>query len=55
MLMAIAANEKFKVVSMDIQAAFLQANRLDRIVYVVPPEDVRKEGRYENWLNHYMD
>ena len=30
LLMALAANQNFKVVSMDIRAAFLQAKKLDR-------------------------
>ena len=30
---------------MDIRAAFLQANKLDREVFMKPPEDVRKEGK----------
>ena len=42
MLMAIAANEQFKVVSMDIRAVFLQANKLDREIFMRPPEDIRK-------------
>ena len=45
MLMVIAANEGFKVVSMDIRAAFLQANKLDREVYMRPPEDIKKSGK----------
>ena len=32
LLMAVAANQNFKVVSMDIRAAFLQAKKLDREV-----------------------
>ena len=45
MLVALAANSGFKVVSMDIRAAFLQAKKLDREVYVRPPEDIKKEGK----------
>merc|ERR1712002_463743 len=30
---------------MDIRAAFLQANKLDREVFMKPPEDIRKEGK----------
>ncbi len=41
---AMAANEGFDLRSMDIKAAFLQANELDRDVYVEPPSDVKKEG-----------
>ena len=42
--MALAANQNFKVVSMDIRAAFLQAKKLDREVFVRPPDDIKKEG-----------
>ena len=44
LLIAVAANENFKLRSMDIRADFLQAKELDRDVYLMPPEDVRKEG-----------
>ncbi len=44
LLMALAANQNFKVVSMDIRAAFLQAKTLDREVFVRPPDDIKKEG-----------
>ena len=43
--MPIAANNEFKLVSMDIRAAFLQAKTLDREVYMKPPEDIRKQGK----------
>merc|ERR1712215_241590 len=36
LLMALAANQNFKVVSMDIRAAFLQAKKLDREVDLFP-------------------
>ena len=39
-----AANEGFSLRSMDIKAAFLQANELDRYVYIELPSDVKKEG-----------
>ena len=39
-----AANQDFKLRSIDIRAAFLQARKLDRDVYLVPPKDIRKEG-----------
>ena len=45
LLVALAANQNFKVVSMDIRAAFLQAKKLDREVYVRPPDDIKKEGK----------
>merc|ERR1711921_57812 len=40
-----AANQNFRVVSMDIRAAFLQAKKLDREVFVEPPSDIKKEGK----------
>ena len=30
---------------MDIRAAFLQAKKLDREVFVRPPDDIKKEGK----------
>ena len=45
---AVAANEGFKLRSIDIRAAFLQAKSLDREVYLEPPKDVKKEGKL--WL-----
>merc|ERR1712240_149792 len=44
LLMALSANFDFKIVSMDIRAAFLQAKTLDREVFVRPPDDIGKEG-----------
>ena len=44
LLVALAANQNFKVLSMDIRAAFLQANKLDREVFIRPPDDIKKEG-----------
>merc|ERR1712112_631426 len=45
LLMALSANFSFKMVSMDIRAAFLQAKTLDREVFVRPPKDIEKEGK----------
>jgi hypothetical protein len=45
MFFAVAANEGFKLRSIDIRAAFLQAKILDREVYLEPPKDVKKEGK----------
>ena len=42
--MTLSANFNFKIVSMDIRAAFLQAKTLDREVFVRPPKDQEKEG-----------
>ena len=44
MLMAIAANHKFKVASANIKAAFLQSKVLDRDVFIEPPSDIKKTG-----------
>merc|ERR1711895_43551 len=44
LIMALSANYNFKIVSVDIQAAFLQAKTLDREVFVRPPKDQEKEG-----------
>ena len=41
---AMAANEQFDICSMDITGAFLQADKLDREVFVRPPVDIRKEN-----------
>ena len=44
LLIALAANEGFKLASMDNTAAFLQARTLDRDVYMRPPKDQQVEG-----------
>ena len=41
---AVSANEEFELRSIDISAAFLQAEKLERDVFVDPPKDVKKEG-----------
>merc|ERR1712240_581533 len=45
LLVALAGNQNFRVVSMDIRAAFLQTKKLDREVFVRPPDDIKKEGK----------
>lgn len=42
--LAVAANEKFDLQSIDIRAAFLQSRALDRDVFIEPPKDLKKEG-----------
>ena len=49
MYFAVAANEGFKLMSVDIRAAFLQAKCLDREVYMKSPKDVKKEGKMERF------
>ena len=44
MYFAVAANKGFKLRSIDIRGAFLQAKVLDREVYLEPPKDVKKVG-----------
>ena len=44
MLMAMAANSRFKLASVDIRAAFLQSKVLNRDVFVEPPSDIKKPG-----------
>ena len=39
---AVAANEQFKVCSVDITGAFLQADKIDREVFIRPPTDIKK-------------
>ena len=43
-LLALAANNRFKLASVDIRAAFLQSRTLDRDVFMEPPPDICKEG-----------
>ena len=40
----VAANEGFKLRSVDIRAAFLHAKCLEREIFLMPPKDVKKEG-----------
>ena len=54
---AIAANMEFKICSVDITGAFLQADKLDRSVFVRPPLDIRKKNGqqfYGGLISHYM-
>ena len=43
-VLAIAANEKWKGECLDVSAAFLQGATLERDVYVLPPLEERREG-----------
>ena len=44
LLMAVAANFKFKLASVNIPAAFLQSRTFDRDVFVKLPPDIKKQG-----------
>ena len=46
--LAIAANEKFDIISGDIKSAFLQGRSLPREVFVVPPVEAKEKGKL--WL-----
>ena len=41
---AISANEKWKITSIDVTSAFLQGEKLDRELFVVPPEEANADG-----------
>merc|ERR1712126_608784 len=55
--MALAANQNFKVESMEIRTVFLQAKKLDKEVFVRPPDDIKKEGKIWKLLKplHRLD
>ena len=42
--MAVAANNGFKLASVDIRVAFVQSRPLDRDVFMKPLPDIRNEG-----------
>jgi hypothetical protein len=48
LVLAIAANESFDIVSADVKSAFLLGRWLERNVYVFPPAEANEEGNL--WL-----
>ena len=44
LFLAICANERFQLKSLDVTSAFLQGQPLEREVFVSPPAEARKEG-----------
>ena len=46
--LAIAASNKWALKSTDIKSAFLQSDRLDRDVYIMPPKEANCQGKV--WL-----
>ena len=42
---SVAANEKWRVRTMDVSAAFLQGRRINRVVHVEPPKEFKTAGR----------
>ena len=45
LFLAICANESLKMKSLDVTSAFLQGEKLERDVYVIPPKEVRQPGK----------
>ena len=45
LLIAVSANNCFKLVLVEICANFMQAEVLEREVFVLPPDDLRKQGK----------
>ena len=43
-VIAIAANENWDLQTIDIKAAFLQGNNVDRDIFVTPPKEMKEEG-----------
>ena len=41
---AISANEKWKITSIDVTSAFLHGEKLDRELFVVPPQEANADG-----------
>ena len=48
LVLAIAANEGFDLISADIKSAFLQGKSLSRKVFVIPPPEAKQDGKL--WL-----
>ena len=44
LMFTVAACRKWEVKSLDVTSAFLQADELDREIYVKPPTDIRRKG-----------
>ena len=45
LFLAMSANEDFKLKSLDVTSAFLQGEKLERNVFVIPPPEARKPGK----------
>ena len=45
-VLAIAANQQWQLTTIDIKAAFLQGNKIERNVYVIPPKEAHVEKGY---------
>ena len=44
LVIALAANENWDLQTIDIKAAFLQGNKVDRDIFVIPPKDIREDS-----------
>ena len=45
LFLSISANQSFRLKSLDVTSAFLQGEKLERDVFVIPPPEVRKFGK----------
>ena len=44
LFLTVCVNQGFKLKSLDVTLAFLQGEKLERDVFVIPPPEVRKAG-----------
>ena len=44
LFLTVCANQGFKLKSLDVTSAFLQGEKLERDVFMIPPLEVRKDG-----------
>ena len=44
MFLALAAANKFELISIDIEATFLPSDDINQVIYVKPPKDIYKQG-----------
>ena len=43
-VLAIAANEKFNLVTLDVTSAFLQGKEIQRELFAEPPKEIKRPG-----------
>ena len=55
MYFAVAVNEGFSLMSIDIRTPFLQVRGLDWKVFLEPPQDVKRKGRFGYSINLLND
>ena len=47
LILAVVASNKWTVNSLDVQAAFLQGNELERCIYIKPPKEAKTNGIWQ--------